>query len=234
MTEKSETIPPKKSPTRPKEKRGKPGISGRKRLLLLILVISLIILVCVTGGVIIYSLQPGFFDNFFPQFSQTGSPINKVTHDPDGVTRTVTPTLTTDNITQTITVSTTRIIRILTATTTPSPTKTFTPSPTPTVTLTPTFTPTPTPTPLTNLPIQFHDFPEGLIVLSMQVGQFSHLYLYHPENLPMTRITYGEWDDISPAISPDQEKIAFSSNRDGQWDLYLLNIESGNDKYTGF
>ena len=45
--------------------------------------------------------------------------------------------------------------------------------------------------------------------------------------MPLTRLTSGDWDDITPAPSPDGEKIAFASNRSGFWDLYLLDLSSG-------
>ena len=45
--------------------------------------------------------------------------------------------------------------------------------------------------------------------------------------MPLTRLTAGDWDDITPAASPDGEKIAFASNRNGFWDLYLLDLSSG-------
>jgi TolB protein len=45
--------------------------------------------------------------------------------------------------------------------------------------------------------------------------------------MPLTRITSGDWDDITPSPSPNGEKIAFASNRNGFWDLYLLDLASG-------
>jgi len=40
-------------------------------------------------------------------------------------------------------------------------------------------------------------------------------------------LTTGDWDDKSPAVSPDGVHLAFSSNRDGYWDLYVLDMGSG-------
>jgi cytoskeletal protein RodZ len=67
----------------------------------------------------------------------------------------------------------------------------------------------------------------GLIVFSMNEAGYSHLYAYHPETLPLTRLTYGEWDDRNPAINPDGTTIAFTSNRSGHWDIYLLDLTTG-------
>jgi TolB protein len=69
---------------------------------------------------------------------------------------------------------------------------------------------------------------DGTIILSMEDGNYAHLFAYNPVSLPLTRITNNEWDDITPAISPDGAQIAFSSKRNGYWDLYLLNLSDGN------
>ncbi|MFZ6028772.1 MAG: hypothetical protein ACOYYS_13740 [Chloroflexota bacterium] len=68
----------------------------------------------------------------------------------------------------------------------------------------------------------------GLILLALHEGSDTHLFAYQPQQLPYTRLTSGPWDDITPAISPDGRYVAFSSNRSGYWDLYLLELASGN------
>jgi TolB protein len=45
--------------------------------------------------------------------------------------------------------------------------------------------------------------------------------------LPLTRLTSDPWDDITPSASATGSQVAFASNRDGQWDLYVLDIDSG-------
>ena len=75
-------------------------------------------------------------------------------------------------------------------------------------------------------PVVFSDFP-GIFILSLNEGEHAHLFAYSPIDQPLMRLTDGPWDDISPALSPDGSKIAFASNRSGYWDLYLLEIESG-------
>jgi TolB protein len=71
--------------------------------------------------------------------------------------------------------------------------------------------------------------PEGqdIVLLSLEENGYAHLFFYIPQQLPLTRLTYGEWDDVSPALSPGGTQVAFASNRDGNWDLYILNLESG-------
>ena len=75
-------------------------------------------------------------------------------------------------------------------------------------------------------PAVFSDFP-GIFILSMNEGEYAHLFAYSPTDQPLMRLTDGPWSDIAPTLSPDGTKIAFASNRSGYWDLYLLEIESG-------
>ena len=70
-------------------------------------------------------------------------------------------------------------------------------------------------------------FGQGALVLALEDGIYSHLFAYQPQTLPFTRLTSGERDDITPSISPDGTRLAFSSNRGGHWDLYILDLRSG-------
>ena len=92
-----------------------------------------------------------------------------------------------------------------------------TPTPTPTATSKPTETATPLPIPGI----------QDVVLLSLEENGHAHLFFYIPQQLPLTRLTYGEWDDTSPALSPDGTQVAFASNRGGTWDLYVLTLESG-------
>ena len=67
----------------------------------------------------------------------------------------------------------------------------------------------------------------GTIFFSMSESGYFHLFAYHPQYLPFTRLTQGAWDDITPAASPDGKRLAFASNRGGHWDLYVLDLASG-------
>ena len=86
----------------------------------------------------------------------------------------------------------------------------------------PTETITPTPTLLVSEATTTSSF--GIIVFSMGDGLYNHLFIYNPYSRPLTRLTGSNWDDIEPAVSPDGKQVAFSSNRDGQWDIFLLNL----------
>jgi len=88
---------------------------------------------------------------------------------------------------------------------------------------------------LTNEPMATEEFiplvsknAQEIVIFSYEEDGYAHLFAYSPDEMPLTRITYGDWDDITPSPSPDGEKIAFASNRGGFWDLYLLDLSSSN------
>ncbi len=107
--------------------------------------------------------------------------------------------------------------RLPSATPSIEPSRTVTPEP-----------PTASPQPISTLSLN-----QGLLILAIDEGGNTHLFAYQPaasgngQPLPLTRLTYGPWDDITPAISPDGHSIAFASNRSGYWDIYLLDLGSG-------
>lgn len=71
---------------------------------------------------------------------------------------------------------------------------------------------------------------EGVMLLSVRDGNTIHLFAYHPVFLPLTRISDHPWDDVSPSISPDGTRLAYSSRRNGRWDLYVLDLTSGTEE----
>ena len=68
---------------------------------------------------------------------------------------------------------------------------------------------------------------KGLIVLAIDEGMYAHLFAYSPGEMPLTRLDGGAWDDIHPALDPDGTRLAFASNRDGDWDLYWMDLKTG-------
>ncbi len=88
-------------------------------------------------------------------------------------------------------------------------------------------TATPEPTATQELIPVTSDNTNGTVILSLEEDGYAHLFAYAPGGLPLTRLTNGDWDDITPAPSPDGTRLAFASNRLGHWDLFLLDLASG-------
>jgi TolB protein len=68
---------------------------------------------------------------------------------------------------------------------------------------------------------------QGTFFLSLADANHFHLFAFSPQSLPLTRLTANAWDDITPALSPDGKLLAFASNRNSYWDLYLLELSTG-------
>lgn len=66
----------------------------------------------------------------------------------------------------------------------------------------------------------------GTIVFAARQGGHTHLWALVTGDSKPVQLTRGEWDDRDPAVSPDGGQIAFSSHRDGNWDLYILDLRS--------
>lgn len=96
---------------------------------------------------------------------------------------------------------------------------------------TPTLVPSPTAEPVSSITTESasdpNPYPDGVIVLSLADGYYKHLFAYHPSDLSLTHLTNHPWDDIHPAVSPDGSRLAYSSRRNGFWDIYIFNFEDG-------
>lgn len=67
----------------------------------------------------------------------------------------------------------------------------------------------------------------GTLILSLRLGGHTHMHAYLPGSGTPVALTEGDWDDRDPALSPDGNQLAFASNREGGWDLYLLHLARG-------
>lgn len=67
-------------------------------------------------------------------------------------------------------------------------------------------------------------FPErpGLLFSSNRHSRHYKLYVREGEGRVLRQITHGAGDDTYPAVAPAGERIAFASNRDGVFRIYLL------------
>ena len=75
-------------------------------------------------------------------------------------------------------------------------------------------------------PVRFAPLREGLVLLALGEGGYTHLFAYQ-EGGALLRLTDGPWNDIHPALSRDGAQVAFASDRAGQWDLYTMELSSG-------
>jgi len=66
-----------------------------------------------------------------------------------------------------------------------------------------------------------------MFFLAMADAGHTHIFAYSPQSLSFTRLTTGEWDDIAPSLSPDKNHLAFTSNCNGYWNIYTLDLQSG-------
>lgn len=97
----------------------------------------------------------------------------------------------------------------------------------PTITARPVSTRTPTPAASASPTPPPPGSGQQTFILSLHDNGYNHLFAYSPSSLNMTRLTDGQWDDIAPSISPDGTRVAFASNRNEYWDIYLLDLVSG-------
>lgn len=119
-------------------------------------------------------------------------------------------------------------------TSSPLPTDTATPSPSPKPTSTrkPTLTATPTITP-TPVPLggwlvfssQRHDT-DGDGDIDLQDGL--HLYSLDLVSGTLNQLTSGSAYDVEPSWSPDRSQVVFSSNRNGNFDLFIIGADGSN------
>jgi TolB protein len=70
----------------------------------------------------------------------------------------------------------------------------------------------------------------GTIVFSMWAGAQKDIFALSAGQSSPTRLTDSPEDDREPVWSPDGQRIAFASRRDGNWELYTLTLATGEVK----
>lgn len=68
---------------------------------------------------------------------------------------------------------------------------------------------------------------EKLVYASTQHRATADLYLKRINSKVVTQLTSGGSDNVMPEISPDGQRVAFCSNRTGNWDVYVMPIAGG-------
>lgn len=58
---------------------------------------------------------------------------------------------------------------------------------------------------------------------SAREGETTQIYTRRVDSPASVQLTNGVADDAQPCVSPDGKRIAFSSNRNGKWHVYLMN-----------
>ncbi len=71
--------------------------------------------------------------------------------------------------------------------------------------------------------------PKGQFLVYSSTMHRDHADIYRKEVLgkTVTQLTSDPADDIMPAISPDGTRIAFASNRAGDWNIYVMPVNGG-------
>lgn len=53
------------------------------------------------------------------------------------------------------------------------------------------------------------------------------LYIKSVDGVAVTQLTSDAASDVQPAFSPDGSRVAFASNRSGQWDIWVIDVNGG-------
>lgn len=68
---------------------------------------------------------------------------------------------------------------------------------------------------------------QGTIIFSMVEDGYSHLFAFSPGDPVLLRLTNNPWDDSTPQMDPTGRLLAYSSQKNGYWDIYILDLQTG-------
>lgn len=66
-----------------------------------------------------------------------------------------------------------------------------------------------------------------LVYSSTQHRKTADIYIKRVDGTAVTQLTNDPADDMMPVFSPDGSRIAFCSNRSGNWDIYIMDLTGG-------
>jgi TolB protein len=66
-----------------------------------------------------------------------------------------------------------------------------------------------------------------IVFASTQHRNTADIYIKNVESRVVTQLTNDPANDVMPRISPDGTRVAFASNRSGNWDIYVMPITGG-------
>ena len=66
-----------------------------------------------------------------------------------------------------------------------------------------------------------------VFVLTLRNAGRSHIWAQVVGEPNAYQLTEGDWDDQNPVVSPGMDKIAFASRKSGYWNLYVLELDTG-------
>lgn len=69
-----------------------------------------------------------------------------------------------------------------------------------------------------------------MIILSMHVEQKSSLYMFKPQQALFTSLFNDPYERIHPSLNESQEKLAYSAKKNGYWDIFILDLKTGEEK----
>jgi len=64
-------------------------------------------------------------------------------------------------------------------------------------------------------------------VIAARVDGYSHIWAQVLGEPNAIQLTSGDWDDRNPVVSPGMDRMVFASRRADNWDLYLMELETG-------
>lgn len=68
---------------------------------------------------------------------------------------------------------------------------------------------------------------QWLVFASTQHRYTADLYLKHVDGTAVTQLTNDPGNDVMPVFSSDGERVAFASDRSGNWDIYIMSVDGG-------